>query len=411
MKLQPIRGTHDLLPEEIERHNLILNLGRKVCEVFGYREMSTPIMESSQVFKRTLGEQSDIVHKEMYTFEDRGGDEITLRPEGTASISRAFISKGLSQRTPLKVFYHGPMFRYERPQKGRLRQFHQFGVELMGAASPLADVEVIALAYEWLKQLAIDDKVMLELNSIGDVDSRKNYREKLLAYLTPIRQQLSEDSQKRLDTNPLRILDSKSEADQRLLENAPKMQDSLSIEAKEYFSLVKNLLEKLGIPYTENSCLVRGLDYYSHTVFEFRTPHLGAQDAVISGGRYDQLVQSMGGPDTPSVGWAAGMERVVLLCPLQVTHTRPVAVIPVHNSVENDAFLLTQKLRLSGVPTEIGFSGNMSKRMKKTTVLNCRWAIIVGPDELAKQEVTLKDLDEGKQENLSISQVIQKLKP
>ncbi len=409
MQLQPIRGTHDLLPAEQERHNLIVGLGRKVCGLFGYREMSTPIMEFANVFKRTLGDASDIVNKEMYTFSDRGGEEITLRPEGTASVARAFISEGLSQKTPLKVFYQGPMFRYERPQKGRQRQFHQFGIELMGAATPFADTEVIALAYQWLRELQILDQVSLELNSIGDDESRAAFKAELVKFLSSKKDRLSEDSKRRLETNPLRILDSKDPNDQELLSGAPQLSDSLTAAAKEFYDLVKASLTALKIPFNENSNLVRGLDYYSHTVFEFRSKNLGAQDAVLSGGRYDQLVKLMGGPDTPSVGWAAGLERLSLLTPLTIQQQRSVAVIPVHGSVEAEAFVIANQLRQQGVATEISFSGNMSKRMKKATNLGCSYAILIGPDEIQKGVATVKNLDAGTQETVAISEIAKHL--
>ncbi len=403
MNLQSVRGTHDLLPEVQAKHNLIVNKARETALRFGFQEMSTPIFEFSDVFKRTLGEASDIVNKEMYTFKDRNDEELTLRPEGTAPIARAFISEGLSQRTPLKLFYQGPMFRYERPQKGRQRQFHQLGVELLGPVSGMADVEVIACAHMILKELKISEMCVLEINSIGDDESRENYVASLVKYFEAHEAKLSADSKVRLKVNPLRILDSKDEGDRALLQSAPAIQESYNDATKASFSEITSALKSMGIPFQVNPHLVRGLDYYSHCVFEFRTNQLGAQDAVLSGGRYDQLIKQMGGPATPGVGWAAGIERMCMLSPLTPHVTRPVAIIPVHDSVEAEAFKLAYDLRSQGIACEVHFSGNLSKRMKKAVNQNCVAAILLGPDELAKGEVQLKQLDAGTQELIKTS--------
>ena len=400
--LQTVRGTHDLLPEAQAKHNTIVSKARSISQRFGFHEMSTPIFEFSDVFKRTLGEASDIVNKEMYTFTDRNGEEITLRPEGTASIARAFISEGLSQKIPLKLFYQGPMFRYERPQKGRQRQFHQFGVELLGAPSAYADVDCLTLAHEILRELQVLDNSKLEINSIGDAESRGKYTESLVKYLRGHHSKLSADSQKRLDLNPLRILDSKDEADQALLKGAPLISDYYNENSKTFFETICSTLKNVGIPYHVNPFLVRGLDYYTHCVFEFRTTALGAQDAILSGGRYDQLIETMGGPATPGVGWAAGIERLAMLSPIVETHPRPFAVIPVHGSVEQQAYELCYKLRSEGFSCEISYSGNLSKRMKKASGQNCKAAIVVGPDELARGEVMLKNLDTSEQKTIRL---------
>lgn len=397
MALQSVRGTHDLLPEVQAKHNTIIQTARSLSERFGFQEMSTPIFEFSDVFKRTLGEASDIVNKEMYTFTDRNGEELTLRPEGTAGIARSFISEGLSQRTPLKIFYQGPMFRYERPQKGRQRQFHQFGAELLGTPSPYADVECLTLAYEILKSLKVADLSELEINSIGDEESRAAYVNALVKFLKEKESQLSQDSQRRLGSNPLRILDSKDEKDQALLKNAPLISEFYNVPSKNFFDAVTNTLREIGIPFKVNPFLVRGLDYYTHCVFEFKTKALGAQDAILSGGRYDQLVKTMGGPDTPGVGWAAGIERLVMLSPLEAPKPRPITVIPVHESVESKAFELAYRLRSSGHYTEIGFSGNISKRMKRAANMNSWAAVLIGPDELQRGEIQVKVMDSGEQ--------------
>ena len=408
--LQSVRGTHDLLPEAQAKHNTIVSLARLISQRFGFQEMSTPIFEFSDVFKRTLGEASDIVNKEMYTFKDRNDEEITLRPEGTAPIARAFISEGLSQRIPLKLFYQGPMFRYERPQKGRQRQFHQLGVELLGVASPYADVECLTLAHEILRGLDVLGSSRLEINSIGDDESRAAYTSSLVAYLTANASKLSGESQKRLLSNPLRILDSKSEEDQSLLKNAPVISDFYNETSKTFFDTICACLKNVGIPFNVNPFLVRGLDYYTHCVFEYRTSALGAQDAILSGGRYDGLIQAMGGPATPGFGWAAGIERLAMLSTVEPIRERPLAVIPVHATVEPQAFELCYKLRAAGLSCEIAFSGNLSKRMKRAATQNCWATIVLGPDELARGEVQVKLMDEGSQQHVQLTDLVDMLK-
>lgn len=409
MALQSVRGTHDLLPEIQAKHNTIIQVARSLSERFGFQEMSTPIFEFSDVFKRTLGDASDIVNKEMYTFKDRNEEEITLRPEGTAGIARAFISEGLTQRTPLKIFYQGPMFRYERPQKGRQRQFHQFGVELLGTTSPFADVECLALAWEILKGLKVEAQSRLEINSIGDEESRKAYIAALVKFLTQKQSSLSADSQRRLSQNPLRILDSKDDKDQALLKDAPLISEFYNETSKKFFDSIQQGLKSFGIPFHVNPFLVRGLDYYTHCVFEFKTTALGAQDAILSGGRYDQLVKLMGGPETPGVGWAAGIERLVMLSPLEAVKARSIAIIPVHDSVEGEAFKLAYDLRSKGLHCEMGFSGNLSKRMKRAATQNCWAAIVVGSDEIARGELVVKLMDSGEQKTVRLDGLAQSL--
>ncbi|MBF0394553.1 MAG: histidine--tRNA ligase, partial [Alphaproteobacteria bacterium] len=313
MSLQPVRGTHDLLPEEARRHRRVEDTAFEIAERYGYGEIATPIFEFTEVFARTLGETSDVVTKEMYTFTDRGGESITLRPEGTAGVARAFISGGLSQHLPLKFFYRGPMFRYERPQKGRLRQFHQVGVEFLGVSDPLADAEVIGLGAHLLDALGLAGRVQLELNSLGDAESRAAYREALVAYLSRFKDALSKESLDRLERNPLRILDSKDEGDRRVVADAPLLGDHLNEASRAFFDGLKRGLDGLGVAYRVNPRLVRGLDYYCHTAFEFTTDALGAQGTVLAGGRYDGLIGQMGGPATPGIGWAAGVERLGML--------------------------------------------------------------------------------------------------
>ena len=399
--LQPVRGTHDLLPEESRRHRHVEEVARAVAERYGFGEIMTPIFEFTEVFSRTLGETSDVVTKEMYTFDDRGGEHLTLRPEGTAGVARAFISGGLAQHLPLKLFYRGPMFRYERPQKGRLRQFHQVGVELLGVDSPEADAEVIALGAHLLAALGVQGKVVCELNSLGDAESRAAYREVLVAYLSGHRDGLSEDSRARLERNPLRVLDSKDEGDRRIVAGAPLMGDSLTPAAREFFERLTTALTALAVPYQVNPRLVRGLDYYCHTAFEFTTDALGAQGTVLAGGRYDGLIAQMGGPQTAGIGWAAGVERLSMLLAEPPAPPRPLAVVPGADQVA--AMVLAERLRRAGKVIELGFSGNMGKRLKRANKLNARAAIILGADEAARGAVTVRDLDSGEQREVALA--------
>ena len=303
MTIQPARGTRDIYGEELRAFSFVERTAKELAERYGYGEIRTPVFEFTEVFSRGIGEATDVVSKEMYTFTDRGGESLTLRPEGTAGAVRAFISEGMEQNQPVKLFYSGSMFRYERPQKGRYRQFNQIGVELLGASSPQADIEVLSLAWEFLKALGLKDFIRLELNTLGDLESRAAYREALVSYFSAHKDELSEDSLNRLDKNPLRILDSKDERDKKIVEGAPEMTAYLNEESREFFETVQEGLKALDIPYTVNPRLVRGLDYYRHTVFEFITESLGTQGTVLGGGRYDGLVQELGGSQTPGIGF------------------------------------------------------------------------------------------------------------
>lgn len=407
--LQPVRGTHDLLPDEARRARHVTETGRVIAERYGYDEAATPIFEFNEVFARTLGETSDIVTKEMYTFTDKGGDLITLRPEGTAGIARALISGGLSQHLPLKFFYAGPMFRYERPQKGRLRQFHQIGVELLGVAEPAGDIEVIALGAAILDALGVQGNTTLELNTLGNTESRGAYRDTLVEYFSDHRTDLSADSLDRLERNPLRILDSKNEGDRKIVDGAPEFDDSLDVESQAFFAEVCAGLDALGIRWTRNSRLVRGLDYYCHTAFEFTTDALGAQGTVLAGGRYDGLVGQMGGPATPGVGWASGIERLSMLIGDGPAKPRAIAVIPLGDAAEAVALKLTDKLRRAGLPIDLGFRGKMKQRMKRANTINARAAVILGDDELAQSSATVRDLDSGEQELVPLADLQRRL--
>ena len=403
--LRPLRGTHDLLGEEARRHRYVIDRFHAVAGRYGFAEISTPILEYADVFRRTLGETSDVVTKEMYSFKDRGGDEVTMRPEYTAGVARAFISGGLGQQLPLKFLCHGPMFRYERPQKGRLRQFHQIDVEVLGVAEPLGDIEVIALAAHLLEDLGIAEQTRLELNSLGDKESRASYRKALVDYLLSHADALSPTSRVRLERNPMRILDSKDENDRRILQDAPLLEDYLNGVSREFFAQVCAGLDRLGIVYQINQRLVRGLDYYGHTAFEYTTDALGAQGAVIAGGRYDGLIETMGGPPTPGVGWAGGIERLTLLLSSLPSPPRPVAVIPVGAAERDRALTLTHELRHAGVPVELAYRGNLSKRLKRANKLNARAAVIIGEDELRDTTCTLRDLDTGVERRVPLAEL------
>ncbi len=407
--LQPVRGTHDLLPKEARRARYVVETGREMAERYGFEEAATPIFEFSEVFGRTLGETSDIVTKEMYTFVDKGGEQLTLRPEGTAGIARALISSGLSQHLPLKFFYSGPMFRYERPQKGRLRQFHQIGVELLGVAEPVGDVEVIALGATILDTLGVAGSITLELNTLGNTESRAAYRERLVEYFGDHRDDLSDDSRDRLERNPLRILDSKDQVDRRLVENAPEFDESLDAESCDFFGAVCDGLDALGIAWQRNSRLVRGLDYYCHTAFEFKTDALGAQGAVLAGGRYDGLVEQMGGPSTPGVGWASGIERLSMLIDEGPAPLRPIAMVPMGEEAEAVCLKLTNEFRRAGLRVDLGYRGRMKHRMKRANAVNARAAVILGDNELAQQSATVRDLDTGEQELVALAALKAKL--
>jgi histidyl-tRNA synthetase len=407
--LQPARGTQDLLPDAARRHRRVGETARRAAALYGFAEIATPIFEFTEVFARPIGEHTDIVAKEMYTFTDRGGEEVTLRPENTAGVVRAVLSNGLTQSTPLKFFYSGPMFRYERPQKGRFRQFHQIGVELLGVAQPQADVEVIAAGQRILKELGIADRVVLELNTLGDPESRTAYRAALVDYFSGRKSELSEDSRRRLDTNPLRILDSKDPGDMRLNAEAPSFDAYLNDASFEFYGRVRDGLARLGIAYRHNPRLVRGLDYYTHTAFEFVTTDLGAQGTVMGGGRYDGLVELMGGPSMPGVGWAAGIERLAMLIAEPPAPPRPVALVPIGEEAEAFMLRLAEDLRDQGLVIDLGYSGNLQRRMRRADRIGVRAAVLLGDDELARGAVTVRDFDTGEQTEVPLGSLAARL--
>jgi histidyl-tRNA synthetase len=408
-RLQPVRGTQDILPAAMRRFRAVTEAAREVSSRFGYEEIATPIFEFTQVFARPIGETTDIVMKEMYSFADKGGDEVTLRPENTAGVMRAIISNGLTQSLPLRLYYQGPMFRYERPQKGRFRQFHQIGIELVGVKEAEGDIETIALGAEILDRLGVLGRTALQLNTLGDNSSRGAYREALVDYFRRHEAKLSEDSKVRLARNPLRILDSKDEGDIRIFAEAPRFEGYLTPQSNDFFSRVRDGLDRLGIAYKLNPHLVRGLDYYCHTAFEFVTSDLGSQGTVLGGGRYDGLAGLMGGPDIPAVGWAAGIERLALLLAEPAPAPRAIALVPIGADGEALAQKLAQDLRRAGFPVDLAYSGNLQKRMRRADKIKARAAVILGEDELKRNVATIRDLDAGTQSEAPLSMLADRL--
>jgi histidyl-tRNA synthetase len=403
--LQPVRGTHDLIGEEQRRHQHVIDTARRIASSYGFDEWTTPVLEDTRVFSRTLGETSDVVTKEMYSFTDRGGEPITLRPEATAGVCRALVSNGLTQALPQKVFCSGPMFRYERPQKGRYRQFHQIDIELIGSAEPLADAEVIACGWDILAALGVAPDTMLEINTLGDKASRQSYRQALVDYFTAHRDALSADSQSRLERNPLRILDSKEDRDRRIVADAPTIAPYLTPDAAAFYADLKRYLDSFGVPYRENPRIVRGLDYYGHTAFEFVTTKLGAQGTVMGGGRYDGLVEEMGGPPTPAVGWAAGIERLAMLLEAPPQPAVPIALVPIGDAAEATAIGLLQTLRHAGIRAEMAYRGNLRRRMERANRIGARAAVILGEDDIQAGVAQVKDLLTGEQLAVPLAKV------
>ena len=408
--IQPVRGTHDLIGDHKLSHLHVIQTARHIVGLYGFEEWSTPIFEETRVFSRSLGDSSDVVSKEMYSFQDREGESLTLRPEGTAAICRALVTNTLTQSLPQKVFYTGPMFRHERPQKGRYRQFHQIGAELLGAAEPLADAEVIAMGFEVLKALGIADSVTLELNTLGDTQSRDAWRSALVQYFSAHKQNLSAESLTRLEKNPLRILDSKDERDKSLLAEAPTIEPFLTPEARAFWEALQEHLTFFGVPYVVNPFIVRGLDYYNHTAFEFVTTHLGAQGTVLAGGRYDGLVNQMGGPDVPAIGWAAGIERLSLLLKEKPQRERSVVLVPIGAPSQERVCQLLQGLRAQNIRTEIGYKGSLRKRMERAGKQNARYVIFIGEDELARDVVRVKNMESGQETEVTCTCLMQEAK-
>jgi histidyl-tRNA synthetase len=407
---RPIRGTQDIFGPEAEAFAFVVETFERVRKLYRFRRVEMPVFERTEVFSRSLGETTDVVSKEMYSFEDRGGESLTLRPEFTAGIARAYLTDGWQQYAPLKVATHGPLFRYERPQKGRYRQFHQLDAEIIGAAEPQADVELLAMADQLLKELGIAAGVTLQLNTLGDADSREGWRAALVSYFRTHRHQLSEDSQDRLDRNPLRILDSKDPRDKPFVADAPKIDEYLSGEAQAYFGKVCEGLQAAGVAWTRAPALVRGLDYYRHTAFEFVTDRLGAQGTVLGGGRYDGLIETLGGPHTPAVGWAAGIERLAMLVG-EVPPEPLIAVIPDAPELEGEAINLAYHLRKEGFATTIAYRGKAKRHAEIARKLGADAALYVrSPDPEGDNRYHLTQLKPDPDQRF-LSKVLQAIGP
>ena len=407
--IQPIRGTQSLVGEDADRLAAVVAAFDRVRRLFGFKRVEVPTIEQTSVFARSIGETTDVVSKEMYSFEDRGGESITLRPEFTAGICRAYLSEGWQQYAPLKVATHGSAFRYERPQKGRFREFHQLDAEIIGAAEPQADVEILSFGYQLLQELRIADGVTLELNTLGDPETREAWRTALVDYFRSHKANLSEDSVARLERNPLRILDSKDERDRKICADAPNVDAYLTGEASDFFAAVTAGIDAAGVPWKRNGRLVRGLDYYRHTAFEFVTDRLGAQGTVIAGGRYDGLIEALGGPHTPAVGWAAGIERLAMMIDTPKTDRPEVVIVPLGDRAEAEAQRVLAGLRREGVAADMAYRGNMKKRMSKASDSGAAYALIIGDDELDRGEAQLKNLETGEQRAVSLDLLAQAL--
>jgi histidyl-tRNA synthetase len=400
-----VRGTQDIFGDEQRRFARVVDAFERVRKLYCFGRVELPVFEATAVFARSLGETTDVVSKEMYSFEDRGGDSLTLRPEFTAGIARAYLTEGWRQYTPLKLVTHGPVFRYERPQKGRYRQFHQIDAEILGAAEPAADVELLAFADQLLHELGIADGVTLQLNTLGDAETREAWRAALVEHFEAHRGDLSEDSLARLDKNPMRILDSKDPRDRPVADTAPDIDAFLTAEASDFFAAVTAGLDAAGVAWTRNSRLVRGLDYYRHTAFEFVTDRLGAQGTVLAGGRYDGLIESLGGPPTPGVGWAAGIERLAMLVEEPKAQAPQVIVAPLGTLAASISHGLIARLRRHGIRTEALLSGKLSARMGRASERGAQYVVVLGESEAAAGVVQLKHMLRGEQEEIPADRI------
>jgi histidyl-tRNA synthetase len=400
-KLQPVRGTKDLFGDELKNFNHIVSTAKKHSEFFNFEELQTPIFEFSEIFERNLGETSDIISKEVYKFLDRSQNFLTLRPEFTAGIVRALISNGeLMQILPRKFFSFGPIFRYDRPQKGRQRQFHQINFEIFGEENLFADLEVILLASSILKDLAILNQVKLEINSLGCSQTKLDYEDALRQYFNRFKEDLSNDSKMRLEKNPLRILDSKDISDIEIVAESPIISNFYTPQAQKRFQELLELLEKFSVKFTHNPRLVRGLDYYTSTVFEFQMNHEGSQNAVLAGGRYDDLVEKMSGKQVKAIGFAGGIERLMILSKNNILSQRLITIIYISQNEKNVAFETAIKLRKSGFLVDFIYDGNFKKQLKKATQNNSQFVVIIGEEEVKNCEVVVKDFDNSKEQKV-----------
>ena len=410
MKIQPVRGTHDIYGQDLLKYKHLEATVSKYADIYDFNEIITPIIESTDLFKKPLGEHSDVVLKEMYTFNDRNNSLITLRPEYTTPMIRAAITNNLLEKLPQKLYGIGPMFRRERPQKGRYRQFNQINFEILGTNDISADVDLILLADALLKNFFPNKKIDLQINSLGDKDTLKIFKKNLSLYFQKYTTELSEESQNKIYTNPLRILDSKNIKDIKINQSAPEIFDYFSDEAKDRFDNVKNLLSNENIIYEINPRLVRGLDYYCHTVFEFKTNDLGSQDTLIGGGRYDGLTKILGGPDIPGVGWAGGVERMIMLMKNVDKNEKKVHLILCHQNYRSYGLQLLNQLRKNNIAVYFDYKYDLKKSLSKANKLNSEFAIIIGEEEVKKNQYIIKYLYKNIQEVMSLEQIIKKLK-
>lgn len=412
MKIRSIKGFHDILPENIKRWHFIEDAAKRIFEVYGFSEIRMPVLEFTDVFARSLGTTTDIVEKEMYTFTDRDGSSLTLRPEGTAGVVRAYIEDSMHARSSIsKLYYTGMMFRHERPQKGRFRGFYQIGAELIGPQEPASDAELIAMVWRFFEEIELTQFLELEVSSLGDKNCRPQYKEKLVQYFAPHKEELCEDCQRRLESNPLRILDCKQRNCKQIAANAPSMLDNLCSECKGHFNTVKENLTSVGIPFTINPKIVRGLDYYTRTVFEVTTDKLGSQNAVAAGGRYDGLVKELGGPDTAAVGFATGIERIVLLqeqaMPEGFNKEVDVFIAHLGDPAQDAAFPLAFSLRKKGVSVEIEYgSKSLKSQMKKADKFGAAFTLIIGDEELEQGVVKVRNMKESKEEDIRLDEIV-----
>ncbi|XVN40434.1 MAG: histidine--tRNA ligase [Rickettsia endosymbiont of Argas persicus] len=404
-KLQPLRGMKDLLPDDYKVHDYIIAKAKDIGALYGYKQMSTPILEYTKVFNRSMGESSDVISKEIYSFADKSDDSVALRPEFTAGIMRAFISNGLQHKLPLKLFSTGPVFRYDRPQAGRQRQFHQLNYEYIGTKGAVTDAETLKLAADILQALDILQDTTLELNSLGCNESRTTYQQKLVEYLNDFKDELSEDSKVRLLKNPIRILDSKNEGDQKIVANAPILSQYYTDESKKYFEELLKYLDVLDVKYTINPRLVRGLDYYCHTAFEFTTSKLGSQSTILAGGRYDGLSRIMGNnDDVPAIGFAAGIERIALMREYNINSITPIFILPIDENNISYSLKTADQLRLHGLSAIIDTTGKIAKRMQRAVNDNAKFVIFIGNEEQTNNNLKIKDLEKQEEYILSFAE-------
>ena len=407
-----LKGMKDRHSDDVRKYDFIVDTAKKVFSKYGFERIITPILEETELFRRSVGDETDVVSKEMYEFKDKGNRSVSMRPEGTAGVVRAYLEAGLHKSDPIvKWFYNGPMYRYEAPQKGRYREFHQVGAEIFGIRSPYLDAEIIRMGCEFLEKLGITG-LTVEINSLGNIESRKKYIEDLKAFMAERLDKLSEDSKKRYEKNPLRALDSKDKGDQEQFKDAPKLYDYLDEESKKYFEDTKKYLELLNIKYVENSKLVRGLDYYSDTVFEIKSDKLGAQATVLAGGRYDRLLEILDNVKIPAIGFAAGMERIAMLMDENLIENKEHGVYVVYFDDTKEYFIKTlEELRKNDIKASFDYNPkSFGAQMKKANKINAEYVLILGEDEQKENAVTLKKFSTGEQEKYSLDEVIEIVK-